>query len=32
MSLNDINIIYLIHMQIEGTVVNGRSATCHGLN
>ena len=32
MSLSDINIVYLILMQKEGTVVNGRSAACHGIN
>ena len=31
-SLSDISIIYLIHMQKEGTVVNGRSAAEHGVN
>ena len=32
MSLSDINIVYLILMQKEGTVVNGRSPACHGIN
>ena len=31
-SLSDIYVIYLIHIQSEGTVVNGRSTVCHGLN
>ena len=31
-SLSDINVIYLIHMQREGTVVNGRTTRCHGIN
>ena len=31
-SLSDISVIYLIHMQREGTVVNGRSTVCHGVN
>ena len=29
-SLSHINIIYLIHMQREGTVVNRRRTTCYG--
>ena len=31
-SLSDIYVIYLIHMQTGGTVVNGRSTAYHGLN
>ena len=31
-SLNDINIIYLIHMQKEGTVEKGRSTACREVN
>ena len=31
-SLSDIYVIYLIHIQSEGTVVNARSTVCHGLN
>ena len=31
-SLSDINVIYLIHIQKEATVVNGRSAACHAVN
>ena len=30
--LSDIYVIYLIHMQREGAVTNGRSTACHGLN
>ena len=26
------HVIYLIHMQKEGTVVNERSTACHGIN
>ena len=30
-SFSDIYVIYLIHMQMEETVVNGRSTACHRL-
>ena len=30
-SLSDIYVIYLIHYQMEGTVVNGKNTACHGL-
>ena len=30
-SLSDIHVIYLIRMQMEVTVVNGRSTACSGL-
>ena len=30
--LNDIYVIYLIHVQKERAVVNGRSTACHGNN
>ena len=30
--LSDIYVIYLIHIQRERKVVNGRSTLCHGLN
>ena len=31
-SPNDINVIYLIHMEREGTLVNKRSTACYGVN
>ena len=32
MSISDINVIHLIHLQGEKTVVDERSTACHGLN
>ena len=32
MSLSDINVIYLIHMQTKAIAVNGESTACHVLN